>query len=50
MSGHERNVVEEHEEQYVLACGCGWRSAASPSAAHVGRQWDQHRRAAGDGN
>jgi hypothetical protein len=50
VSPHDVNVVEEVGDAYVLVCGCGWRSAASGRAAEVGREWDRHRSAAGDGN
>jgi hypothetical protein len=50
VSPHDHNVVEELGDDYVLVCGCGWRSSPSRTAADVGREWDQHRRAARDGN
>jgi hypothetical protein len=50
VTGHDANHVEDVGDAYVLVCGCGWRSSASGTAVAIGQEWDQHRRAASDGN
>jgi hypothetical protein len=40
---HAFGHVEEHGEDLVLVCSCGWRSEPRTTASGLGRDWDAHR-------